>query len=85
MNIIVTGYLKQNLPTESRKQFSGILITKNGGKQLFQENTGSNIHLQILQKESFKTAQSYLCYIKKVKGSMHLTLLNLKYQNEFII
>ena len=35
MNIIVTGYLKQNLPTESRKQFSGILITKNGGKQLF--------------------------------------------------
>lgn len=27
----------------------------------------------------------YLCYIKKVKVSMHLTLLNLKYQNEFII
>lgn len=27
----------------------------------------------------------YLCYIKKVKESMHLTLLNLKYQNEFII
>ena len=43
MNIIVTGYLKQNLPTESRKQFSGILITKNGGKQLFQENTWSII------------------------------------------
>ena len=49
MNIIVTGYLKQNLLMVSRRQFSGILTTKNGGKLSFPEN------IRIIMKKCMAT------------------------------
>ena len=46
----LAGFLKQNLQTVLKRQFSGILIIRNGGKQSFPAN------IRITMRKCIKTA-----------------------------